>query len=264
MKSMNNKILYIVSLFLYSLIFAQSGKVGIGTNNPQQVLHIDAAKNTVAGANISDDVVVTSQGYMGIGTVTPSKRLEINNTTPGAVKIVDGTQKQNAFLMSNANGVGSWHQQSSIKPTVLGVWNSSLFISSDNTGGTKNLSVSIDLTPGVWVVNFGATFKMGNNVSPYWLHLYLSDSTGSRTKTTFDFLGSGGNNTGYAGLMTSSKTVGIGNANLISGSSVIRVNQNTKIWVLAENIYSTSPAINWNFSGGNWENYFYAIPLEGN
>lgn len=263
---MKNKLFYISALLFSSLVFSQNGGVGIGTNSPQQVLHIDAAKNNTTGTNVSDDVVITSQGYMGVGTITPGKRLEINKSTPGAIKIVDGTQKQNAFLMSDANGVGSWYQQGSVKPAVLGVWNADdPIIASSTGGGTKNLNISINLTPGVWVVNFGATFKMGSSVTtPYWLHLYLSDTTGSRTKTTFDFLGSGGNNTGYAGLMIPSKTLSVGNANLLSGSSIIRVKENTTLWVLAENIYNTSPVINWNFKANNWENYFYAIPLDSN
>ncbi len=272
-KKMKNNFIYCGALVLSSFLTAQTGKVGIGTNAPQQTLHIDPAKNTVGtpSTNTNDDVVVTSQGYMGIGTVNPSARLEIKSNTPNAIKITDGTEKQNAFLRSDANGVGSWYLQGSIKPIELGVWTPSDPIIRSGPAGasTVNLNVSITLTPGIWMVNFGATFKMSNVSTPYWLHLYLSESTTSRVNTNFDYLGGGGNNTGYAGLMIPNKTAAVGNANLISGSSIIRVkpNQTVKLWVLAENFNtSTNPSssvVNWNFKADNWENYLYAIPLDG-
>lgn len=265
---MKKNTIYLVPLLLSTFAFAQNGKVGIGTTSPQQVLHIDAKKDTPVGStttNVSDDVVVTSQGYMGIGTTIPSNRLEIHGPRTGAIKIVDGTQQQNAFLQSDATGVGSWYIQGSIKPIILGSWTTSGIIYSDATGGTKNLSVSITLTPGIWMVNFGATFKMTDTVTtPYWIHLYLSDSANLRSNTTFDFLGNGQNSTGYAGLMIRNNTYNVGNANLLSGSSIINVKKNTTIYVLAENINTTSPYANWNFSASNWENYFYAIPLDIN
>ena len=119
------------------------------------------------------------------------------------------------------------------------------------------------MTAGMRVVNFGATFKMNFN-TPHWLHIYLSDTNTGRTMTKFNFLGHGGNNTGYAGLMIPNKTAGVGNANLISGSSIIEVlepkdgSKTVVIWVVAEN----KPNNYWNFKADNWENYFYAVPLD--
>lgn len=46
---------------------------------------------------------------MGLGTISPTTKLEINNgSTTGAIKIVDGTQGNNKVLMNNAASVGSW------------------------------------------------------------------------------------------------------------------------------------------------------------
>ena len=65
--------------------------------------------------------------------------------------------------------------------------------------------------------------------------------------------------------MIANKTSSVGNANLISGSSIIRVKQNTTIKVLVENNQSdTAPKRNWNITNNNWENYFYAVPLDSN
>ena len=266
---MKKILLFLNSIIISTVSFAQNGRVGIGTSDPQQVLHVDAAKNNSTTTNRLDDVVITSNGQMGIGTIAPSKKLEIVTTTdntinPTAIKIVDGTQRENAFLQSNANGVGQWFIQGSIKPIELGIWTKDdPVIASDNNGGVKSLNLKIVLTPGVWMVNFGATFKMNIGI-PYWLHIYLSDTTTGRTKTKFNFLGHGGDNTGYAGLMVPNKTSSVGNANLISGSSIIEVlppidgSKTVEIWVVVEN----KPNSYWNFKANNWENYFYAVPLD--
>ena len=121
---MKKILLFLNSIIISTVSFAQNGRVGIGTSDPQQVLHVDAAKNNSTTTNRLDDVVITSNGQMGIGTIAPSKKLEIVTTTdntinPTAIKIVDGTQRENAFLKSDANGVGQWFIQGSIKPIEL-------------------------------------------------------------------------------------------------------------------------------------------------
>ncbi|MBP2614936.1 hypothetical protein [Chryseobacterium jejuense] len=69
-------------LFLISILtFSQ---VGINTNNPQGTFHIDGNKdNPVAGtpniAQQANDFVFTSTGQIGIGTITPTNKLEINS-----------------------------------------------------------------------------------------------------------------------------------------------------------------------------------------
>lgn len=265
--------LFLISIFAYS----QNGKVGIGTKSPQQVLHIDAAKNTPAGSttsNVADDVVVTQQGYLGIGTVNPTKRLEIQSTTSknGAVKIVDGTQQNNAFLQTDGNGLAQWYVQGSIKSIVLGRFEG---VATNSTNGAtyRDIKASITLTPGIWMVNFGGTFKISNDVkTPYWIHAWLSDTQGQKIdtdpeKTNITFLGPAGSGTGYAGLMIPGQIGKSGNANLLTGSTIIKVGNKiptTTIWVTLENVHTSNPNQNWQFFGGNWENYFFAVPLDGN
>lgn len=65
---------------------------------------------TVDGNTLNVDAV---NNRLGIGTSSPGSRLEINNgTTPGAIKIVDGTQGAGKVLVSDANGVGTWQSAS--------------------------------------------------------------------------------------------------------------------------------------------------------
>ncbi|MBK1895273.1 hypothetical protein [Chryseobacterium paridis] len=64
------------SAFYYS-------QVGIGTTNPQAVLHVDGAKdNAVTGAptatQAANDFVVTSTGNVGIGNVDPQRSLDVD------------------------------------------------------------------------------------------------------------------------------------------------------------------------------------------
>lgn len=74
------KTILILCFTAYSIgTYAQN--VGIGTTSPQQVLHIDAKKdNDGTATKYQDDIVVTNQGYMGIGTITPKARLDVRST----------------------------------------------------------------------------------------------------------------------------------------------------------------------------------------
>ncbi|WP_449388898.1 hypothetical protein [Chryseobacterium lineare] len=54
------------------------------------------------------DFVVKDNGEIGIGTSTPTTKLEINSSTSGAIKIVDGTQAIGRVLTSDANGLATW------------------------------------------------------------------------------------------------------------------------------------------------------------
>lgn len=59
----------------------------------------------VDGTTLNVDAV---NNNVGIGTTTPSTRLDINNgSTPGAIKIVDGTQAEGKVLVSDASGIGT-------------------------------------------------------------------------------------------------------------------------------------------------------------
>lgn len=121
---------------IFPIIFCISGiisaQVGINTNNPQNTLHIDGAKdNNISGlpslTQQQNDVIVTSAGNVGIGTVVPGTRLEINNgTANGAIKIVDGTQGANKVLVSDANGVGSWRTLNPPTSEAIGFFSSTI------------------------------------------------------------------------------------------------------------------------------------------
>ncbi len=110
------KIIYILlSIFLFINISLNAQNVGIGIKQTNKVLHIDAKQNTDSDNITTDDVVVTAkEGNVGIGTISPDKKLEINgntfvsgNTTIntnaiiGETVIIDGTLKSGGSSLDN-------------------------------------------------------------------------------------------------------------------------------------------------------------------
>jgi hypothetical protein len=81
------------------------------------MLHVDAKGDTYTNpADTLDDVVVTPQGRIGVGTLHPQARLHIVSPDSGAIRIADGTEGGGKILISDDDGrahwtslVGSWY-----------------------------------------------------------------------------------------------------------------------------------------------------------
>ncbi|EJL71026.1 hypothetical protein [Chryseobacterium populi] len=76
------KVLF-VAMVSSAILYAQ---VGISTPNPQGAFHVDAGKdNSFSGAPTAaqqqNDFVVTSAGNIGVGTIVPNAKVEINSGT---------------------------------------------------------------------------------------------------------------------------------------------------------------------------------------
>lgn len=99
---MKKKTLLLVGILSMGISYAQ---VGINTQNPQGVFHVDAKSDTNGTTGTGDDIIVTSRGYMGIGTIEPKERLDLR----GTIRIVDGNQGTgNIFTAIDTNGTGTW------------------------------------------------------------------------------------------------------------------------------------------------------------
>ncbi len=112
--------------FLFCLIgaFNLHAQVGINTQNPLGILHIDPLANTSGTTssplNDSDDVIMDNKGNIGIGTAAPVTKLDIVSATPGAIRIVDGNEGEGKILSSiNGAGVATWRN-------VPGSWSATL------------------------------------------------------------------------------------------------------------------------------------------
>ncbi|TGN21429.1 hypothetical protein [Empedobacter tilapiae] len=110
---MKKHLIVLISLFSSVSLFSQ---VGINTENPQQLFHTDgkssaATTNPTTGipsaAQQVDDVVITNQGRIGIGTIAPTEKLEVNGKTKINDLPVNGTGGFTATrtLVANNNGV---------------------------------------------------------------------------------------------------------------------------------------------------------------
>lgn len=84
-----NKLLLSIPLLLTYVSFAQ---VGINTNLPLHPLHVDPKKNNteqLTAEQTKDDFVITKDGYVGIGTITPNATVDIASDPTNLTK-VDG------------------------------------------------------------------------------------------------------------------------------------------------------------------------------
>lgn len=267
-----------ITLLATTLSLSLSAQIGINTNNPQQLFHVDGAKNNPSTGTPSrseqiDDIVVTKDGFLGIGTTQPTTRVDIISNTPNAIKIVDGTQGAEKILISDANGVGTWQTPATFKDVAKGEFsrdtnNNPIFIFSDNTGGYKYTNALIKLSKGKWFINTGMTLKtnisIGNIV---WVHLYLSSNKTTIQQTGFKHLGPAGPATAYAGQLHGFRDANTNgsipdNDNFVMGSSVIEVTDpETTIYLLIENLATGTTGRKFYTASDYWENYFYAIPI---
>ena len=87
----------------------QPASVGIQTENPQGVLHIDGG---ATAAQPSDDVVIDASGRLGAGVLAPAAKVDSRASAPGgALRIQDGTQGNEKVLTSDADGAAAWAPQ---------------------------------------------------------------------------------------------------------------------------------------------------------
>ena len=93
-----------------------TGFFGVGINlsvDPSATFQVkgttsNATTLLVDGATNSGLFAVLDSGNVGIGTASPTTRLHVSSTTPGAFRLQDTTQGAGYVLVSDANGVGTW------------------------------------------------------------------------------------------------------------------------------------------------------------
>ena len=98
-------LLFLSVIALCGILNAQ---VGINTENPQGMFHIDGQGNTTGNTNISDDVVVTATGKVGVGTNTPSNKLSIHTTGANTGLSLPNGASSGKVLTSDTQGNGMW------------------------------------------------------------------------------------------------------------------------------------------------------------
>ncbi len=198
-----------LTLLAGSFAFSQADKtMGVGTDNPKGPLHIDAQKNTSADGttNTADDVIVNSNGNLGVGTAAPVDKVHIVASTPGTgLRLNDGSQGESYMLMSkDAVGTGIWvpkpfyTQEGALIETVKPITGTGI------TGG-QNIDITatnggLFLAPGTWLVmaKYATQDVSAGDADGFYFWTYLHDlddvdpatTPNRRTPTT---TGAGGN-----------------------------------------------------------------------
>lgn len=113
------KFIQTTSLLLMYVATGTYAQVGINTEFPMGMLHIDGQRDNET--NPSDiqqenDFIIDYDGNVGIGTVTPTEKLEVNASR---IAVRDNSEGQGKVLVSDANGLGTWTTVSDNGRTVI-------------------------------------------------------------------------------------------------------------------------------------------------
>ncbi len=277
-------------------------QVGINTQNPQGIFNVDGGKdNPVSGtghtaAQQLNDFTVLADGNVGIGTIAPTQKLEVQtggtSTSPvTGFKLTDGNQKQGYVLTSDANGVGTW------KTTVMTMATGTFTANTNDmpffqttTGGVDWIQTggSITLNPGVWKVDLIELLR-GDALNSYelpvsawcWIRFTLADSNTATTPSAdFVRLQSNGTlipdpanvqlvSTGYQGL----QSAGESRFAYAQGTFLVRNSGTTPktYYIVTQNYrsYGATPSVTSEFrfrrvGSSTWgENQITAVQLSG-
>ncbi|CAI8704152.1 hypothetical protein [Chryseobacterium sp. IT-36CA2] len=170
-------------------VFSQ---VGINTTNPQGTFHVDGAKdNASTGAPTvsqqANDFVVTSAGNVGIGTVSPTNKLEIVSGTAGTsgLKLTNlpsagylGTDSSGNVINVNSASVGVAVTKQKLTPA-----SNTVVVTSQN--GLYSFRYSGSTAGGFWQFKYNGSGSrdVSTFILEYWAPTSYSVNTGSGTIT---------------------------------------------------------------------------------
>lgn len=96
-------------IYLLFITIHLSAQVGINTTNPLGVWHIDPKGDTTSPTNgIDDDIVITTDGNIGIGTVNPPNKLSIVTTGANTGLYLPNGASSGKVLTSDIQGNAVW------------------------------------------------------------------------------------------------------------------------------------------------------------
>lgn len=176
MKKFEKKKSIILLIFLATTVYI-CAQVGVNTQNPQGIFHIDGKGDTNGSANLTDDVIVTPDGNIGIGTNSPTTKLDIRTTTATkGFRLVDGTQGNGKVLLSNISGSASW---GNLSPGAVSGVKATANITLSKAPTYKYLGMNIVVPPGKSQVYAGGMVRGADMLG--YITTSLSTSSSSIT-----------------------------------------------------------------------------------
>ncbi|NDW08117.1 hypothetical protein [Dysgonomonas sp. 520] len=191
-------------LLIFLAVTALKAQVGVNTESPQGVFHIDAARNTSGNTNVADDVVVDAQGRVGVGTNNPTNKLSVfTNGYNTGLHLPNGAIV-GQVLTSDNDGNAYWGAPGEGIQTVNVVWekDAAFWINTEDALGDGYFSTGTTLTlpPGKWWIQasllaYPINESTGARIySPgmYWIRASFTDgvpSKGTQSFKTGDFIG---------------------------------------------------------------------------
>ena len=275
MSTMKKNIIILISSLFCGTLFSQ---VGIDTPNPQGVFNIDGGKDNPktgsahTAAQQLNDVTVLQNGNVGLGTINPTTKLEIQTGGTTALpvpgfKLIDGSQSAGAMLTStNDQGNAKWTVLGTAKGTVVGtIETPGLIVTSDeNSGQYRYTNYKIELTTGNWIVNTGLRLNNTMNVNigdGTWVHGLVS--TDKVVRQQIGFSQDAGTNAGYAAALIKNETTN--SPNFFVGTVNVTVTApSVTLYLLLDNVKrygGATSGVQWSLDPNAKGNYFYAIPV---
>lgn len=169
---MKNRFILLTTLFVWSTIGISIAQVGINTENPLGVFHIDPKMDTHTTAglplNDADDVIVDMSGRLGIGTASPTATLDLR----GTIRINDGTQGSGNIYTTDGTGKGYWDSEFKFK-ILTGTISNGISLGV----GWSVISVNpIKITAGKWLLS-ARVVTQNSCASSFYTWLQIFDKT---------------------------------------------------------------------------------------
>ena len=214
--------------------------------------------NGTSSSSKSNAITVLTDGKTGIGTSSPSQKLDVNGASRLRGQIYDNNNVSGAngqVLSTNSSGQVVWQNNVAITPMAIGVMNNSAPSNAVNSAN-YNTGAYIDLPAGKWVVNatmlLRKTGSLLENDGVLWIRAGFSTSTTSYIQ---------------AGNILSGSLVGPSNYGLMNGIVVINnasgSTQRYYLWRTTSEAFgsATGAAVLDNFAGAWAENQIVATPV---
>ncbi|WP_415326977.1 hypothetical protein [Chryseobacterium sp. MMS23-Vi53] len=115
---MNRKTISFIIILFSAAVYSQVG-IGTGNPQGVFTIDAakdNPSTGSPTAAQQANDLNVLANGNMGIGTDIPNNKLHISSTVNGALRISDDTEGNGKILVSDTNGVGTWQNSA---PSVI-------------------------------------------------------------------------------------------------------------------------------------------------